>query len=64
MNNYTEIRTYVPPTPPLVSEDMVANGSSQMATEATRFAAKRKALTPPLPAPILKDSALAAKWRR
>lgn len=46
----------MPPTPPVESDDTVAKGSSQMATEAPKLAAKREALTPPLPAPIVKRS--------
>lgn len=49
-------KTYVPPTPPAVSEEIVENGSSQMATEAPKLAAKREARTPPLPAPMVKRS--------
>lgn len=51
-----EDSTYVPPTPPVVSEEMVEKGSSQTATEAPKLAAKREARTPPLPAPIVKRS--------
>lgn len=46
----------MPPTPPAESEEMVANGSSQTATLAPKLEAKREALTPPLPAPIVKRS--------
>lgn len=48
--------THVPPTPPVSSEEIVANGSSQMVTDAPKFEAKRDARTPPLPAPIVKRS--------
>ena len=48
--------TYVPPTPPEVSEEMVAKGSSQIATEAPKLAANRDARIPPLPAPMVKRS--------
>ncbi|KAM1795736.1 hypothetical protein ACFX11_036048 [Malus domestica] len=51
-----KLKTYVPPTPPVVSEEMVEKGSSQTATEAPKLAAKREARTPPLPAPIVKRS--------
>lgn len=46
----------MPPKPPAVSDEMVAKGSSQIATEAPKLAANRDALTPPLPAPIVKRS--------
>ena len=42
--------------PPAVSEEIVANGSLQMATEASKPEAKREARTLPLPAPIVKRS--------
>ena len=48
--------TYVPPRPPAESEEMVANGSSINATLAPKLAAKREALTPPLPPPIVMSS--------
>lgn len=49
-------RNYVPPTPPAVSDEIVLKGSSQTAEEAPKLAAKREALTPPLPAPIVNRS--------
>ena len=55
------LEAYVPPTPPAVSEEMVAKGSSQTATLAPKLAAKREARTPPLPAPMVKRSK--SKWR-
>lgn len=51
-----KFKTYVPPTPPALSDEMVEKGSSQTATEAPKLAAKREARTPPLPAPIVKRS--------
>ena len=47
-------KTYVPPMAPTVSEEIVANGSSQTATEAPKPEEKREARTLPLPAPIVK----------
>jgi hypothetical protein len=51
-----EQMTYVPPRPPAESEEIVANGSSINATLAPKFAAKREALTPPLPPPMVMSS--------
>jgi len=48
--------TYVPPTPPVVSDEIVENGSSQIAALAPKLEAKREARTPPLPAPMVKRS--------
>lgn len=46
----------MPPTPPVESEEIVEKGSSQTATEAPKLDAKREALTPPLPAPMVNKS--------
>jgi hypothetical protein len=51
----------VPPTPPVVSDEIVEKGSSQIAALAPKLEAKREARTPPLPAPIVKRSK--SYWR-
>lgn len=51
----------MPPTPPVVSEEIVEKGSSQTAEEAPKLEARREARTPPLPAPMVKRSK--SYWR-
>ena len=46
----------MPPRPPAESDEIVAKGSSINATLAPKLEAKREALTPPLPPPIVMSS--------